>query len=156
MEELTSLDYARLIQFAAQKNHKVLLNRTQINKILFYVYGLYIAKEEQPLFKNEVPKAWPYGPVFPYVNENIDTDEIIKKFSPDKVKAYRENKTAMDIVVDSVKKLHKINAYKLTEWSHKKGSPWYDTLFGDKKNKWNTPIDDELIKKYFKKEENIL
>ena len=36
---LTSIDYAQLIQYAALKFHNVVLNRTQINKMLFYVYA---------------------------------------------------------------------------------------------------------------------
>ena len=72
METLTSLDYAKLIQFAAVRNHMTLLNRTQINKILFYVYGVYLAEVGEPLFNDDTPKAWPYGPVVPIVNNKLD------------------------------------------------------------------------------------
>lgn len=57
MEELKSLDYAKLVQFVALKNHGVLLNRTQMNKILFYVYGHYLAENGNLLFKDDSPKA---------------------------------------------------------------------------------------------------
>ena len=156
METLTSLDYAKLIQFAAVRNHMTLLNRTQINKILFYVYGVYLAKVGKPLFSDDSPKAWPYGPVFPIVNKKIDPEQVIDGFSQEKVNAYRANKMAMDIVVEAVNKLHNLSAYKLTEWSHQKGSPWYKTLFDEgevesnKEVKWNTPIPIEYIKDYFK------
>lgn len=53
---LTSIDYARLIQYAAQKLHMVLLNKTQINKILFYVYGVYYAETGEELFNDDSPK----------------------------------------------------------------------------------------------------
>lgn len=157
MEELKSIDYARLIQFAALKNHGVLLNRTQINKILFYVYGRYLAEECVPLFTDDTPKAWPYGPVFPIVNKQIDPSENIRGFSDKKVALYRNNRKAMDIVLDAVNKMCKISAYKLTQWSHQNGSPWYDTLFGENKTaKWNTQISDETIKTYFSNSANII
>ena len=58
--ELKSTDYARLIQYAAKNLHMTRLNKTQINKILFYVYGVYLAKFNKPLFTDDTPKAWPY------------------------------------------------------------------------------------------------
>ena len=79
-----------------------LLNRTQINKILFYVYGVYLAEVGEPLFNDDTPKAWPYGPVFPIVNKKIDPEQVIGGFSQEKVDAYRANKRAMDIVVEAV------------------------------------------------------
>jgi len=162
METLTSLDYAKLIQFSAAKLYRVLLNKTQINKILFYAYGQYLAKTGELLFTDDSPKAWPYGPVFPIVNKKIDTEEVVTGFSDDKIAAYKSNETAYHIVVNAVKKLHDVSAYKLTQWSHQKGSPWYVTLFGegdeqpDKEVKWNTPISQNLIEEYFKRINNSL
>lgn len=157
MEELKSIDYAKLVQFVALKNHGVLLNRTQINKILFYVYGRYLAENGNPLFKDDSPKAWPYGPVFPKVNKKIDPSDTILEFSEKKVSLYRNNEKAMEIVLDAVEKMCKISAYKLTQWSHQSGSPWYETLFGENKTaKWNTPISDEIIKNYFSDSANII
>ena len=80
---LKSTDYARLIQYAAQKLHMVRLNKTQINKILFYVYGVYYAETDRLLFEDDSPKAWPYGPVFPIVNKKINPDEIVTSFPKD-------------------------------------------------------------------------
>lgn len=69
---LTSIDYARLIQYTAQRKHMVLLNKTQINKILFYVYGAYLADTGKALFSDDTPKAWTYGPVFPKPNKKVE------------------------------------------------------------------------------------
>lgn len=55
--ELKSTDYARLIQYAAQKLHMVRLNKTQINKILFYVYGVYYAETNNLLFMNKIGRT---------------------------------------------------------------------------------------------------
>lgn len=63
--ELTSIDYTRLISWLAYYKHKTILNKTQMQKILFMCYGLYLTKHNEPLFSDDTPKAWPFGPVFP-------------------------------------------------------------------------------------------
>ena len=159
--ELTSIDYARLIQYAAQKQHMVLLNKTQINKILFYVYGVYLAENQLPLFMDDTPKAWTYGPVFPRPNKSVDINEVIKSFPADKVKAYKANKKALDLVVKVVDRMYDKSAMSLTQWSHVENSPLYNTVYQKdrdgniiKQRPWNTRIEDSLIKDYFSKPEN--
>lgn len=154
--ELTSIDYARLIQYAAQKLHMTQLNKTQINKILFYVYGVYYAETGQLLFKDDTPKAWPYGPVFPIVNKKVNPDEIINTFSKDALQEFNNRPKALELVKSAVNTMHSMSAVSLTQWSHKEGSPWYDALYikdekGDivEQNKWNTQIPADLIKGYF-------
>lgn len=159
--ELTSLDLARLIQFAAQRFHKVLLNKTQINKILFFVYGVYLADTGKRLFTDDSPKAWPFGPVFPKVYKKADPDEIIKGFSSGVVEAFRSDGKVLDLVANAVNNMHGKSAIELTKWSHKEGSPWYETVYvydkdGNFKRQmpWNSTIDDDKIKEYFKKAAN--
>lgn len=152
--KLTSIDYAQLIQYAAYSMYKTVLNRTQINKILFCVYGAYLAKKGELLFEDDYPKAWPYGPVFPIVNKRIIAENVPRGFPRDKTMAFRRNTDALNIVKDVVQKLHGMSAYKLTEWSHREGSPWYMTVFpeGGGRNVWNTEIKRDLIERYFKEE----
>ena len=154
--ELKSTDYALLIQYAAQKLHMVRLNKTQINKILFYVYGVYYAETNNLLFKDDSPKVWPYGPVFPIVNKKINPDEIITSFPKDVLYEFNKHSKALELVKTAVNAMYNMSALSLTQWSHQEGSPWYDTLYikNDKgdicgQNKWNTPIPKELIKNYF-------
>ncbi len=158
--QLTSYDYARLIQFVGQHNHHVKLNKTQINKILFYVYGVYLAKEGTALFENEEPRAWPYGPVFPLVYKKIDPNEIISSFDQELQERFKANNTALYIVVKAVEVLHKKSARTLTDWSHRIGSPWHETVYeetseGIIRREWNRIIDREKIKAYFSKVANI-
>ncbi len=159
--KLTSIDYARLIQYAAQKQHMVLLNKTQINKILFYVYGVYLAMEGKPLFDDDTPKAWTYGPVFPRPNKAVDINEIIKSFPKEQIDAFKENDKALNLVVDAVNHMYDKSAMSLTQWSHRENSPWYDTIYKKNENgeivsqkPWNTRIEDSLIKNYFTNPQN--
>lgn len=154
--ELTSLDYAELLKFAAYKYHKTILNRTQINKILYYAYGIYLADNDDVLFKDDQPKAWPYGPVFPKVNKKINPSEIVKSFPKEKNDLFKSNVNALIAIKEAVDKLYNKTAYKLTQWTHVDGSPWYQTVFPDDGREvlWNTPIDNDKIKKYFSVKEN--
>lgn len=157
--ELTSIDYARLIEYAAQKLHLTMLNRTQVHKILFYVYGVYLAEHNSPLFTDDQPKAWPYGPVFPRVNKWLQNqpDELIK-ISPEMAKEYSKDQDALNIVKEAVDAFYDKSAIALTTWSHQEGSPWFRTLYdGQEEGKqapWNSVIKDELIKEYFSNPNN--
>ena len=139
----------------------ILLNKTQINKILFYVYGVYLAEKHERLFTDDTPKAWTHGPVFPRPNKSVDIKEIIRSFPKEKVKLYRENEFAMNLVVKAVGNMYDKSAVFLTRWSHQEGSPWDKTVYhrdGDGnvigQNPWNTRIEDNLISDYFSKSEN--
>lgn len=154
--KLTSIDYAQLLQYVAQKFHMAMLNKTQINKILFIVYGVYYAKEGKHLFSDDTPKAWPFGPVFPRVYKKIDTSEIVNGFSEEKIKEFKKDDRLLGFIRKIVDKLYDYSAMSLTRWSHEEGSPWYNTIYetdehGDviSQNKWNTPILETEIKTYF-------
>lgn len=159
--KLTSLDYARLIQYGAQKFHCVMLNKTQVNKILFCVYGVYLAKTGERLFENEHPEAWIYGPVFPTVYRNIDVDKIIR-FNEGEIKLFNSNQTALNIVREAIDALYRKSAATLTRWSHQKGSPWYKTIYILNKDRivgqhpWGKEIQDGLIRDYFSNPNNAI
>lgn len=152
MTTLTSIDYARLIQYAAQRLHRQMLNKTQVNKILFYVYGRYLALTGHLLFDDDSPKAWPYGPVFPKVNKKVKTSEAIS-FHKDEIESFKSDPDALLIVEAAVKQMHGMTASDLTRWSHQDGSPWYRTLFDGypqgQQAPWNTEIKREYIEEYF-------
>ena len=151
---LNSVDYARLIQYTAQKFHKALLNKTQINKILFYVYGVYLAETGNPLFDDDTPKAWPYGPVFPIANKKVNTQEVIPSFSKEKIEAFKANPQALQLVAKAVHRMYNMSAVSLTKWSHQEDSPWYKTIYelddngniiDSKQKPWNSVINNNLI-----------
>lgn len=164
MVKLSSVDYSRLVQFTAQKLHMTILNKTQMNKILFYVYGVYLAVTGKTLFDDDTPKAWTYGPVFPIPNKKFVQGAIIKQesFSKEYIDAFKANDFALRLSVAAVRNMCDKSAIALTEWSHQEGSPWYDTIYvkdGDtgkiiEQRPWNTPISKESIVKYFSDSKN--
>lgn len=159
--ELTSIDYARMIQYASLKMFQQHLNKTQIHKILFYVYGVYYAQTDKLLFTDDTPKVWPYGPVFPRVNKRIKVGENIT-LSESGAEVFGKNIEALHIIKDAVVMMHNKSALSLTEWSHRDDSPWYRTLNPVDDNgvplaqcEWNTPIKPEYIKEYFSNPRNL-
>jgi len=152
---LTSIHYARLIMWLAYDKHRTILNKTQLQKILFVCYGLYIAQKntsagniEHRLFNDEKPKAWPFGPVFPR------TYKSFYKFPYtllDSEKAeFLKDKPTLIQIYNIVNSMYGMSARDLTRWSHQEGSPWSKALFAEKgKLKWNAEISDKSIYEYF-------
>lgn len=164
MVTLTSIDYARLVQFIATKMYHTLLNKTQVNKILFYIYGVYLAEYGVPPFNDETPKVWVYGPVFPRPNKKIVSCEMITQeyFTPEQIDAFQSNPDFLSHMVKIVEKMRDIPAISLTRWSHEEGSPWYTTLYQKDESTgkiigqkpWNTTIGQDCIKAYFSNPQN--
>jgi uncharacterized phage-associated protein len=116
------------------------INNTKINKLLYVIYGLYLAAYDKEILQ-ERPKYFPYGPVFPRVYRNYDNIKTVNLpygFADNLVKV-------VDCVIAN---FANISAGKLSNWSHEEGSPW------DKARQKNAGFGDELfvddIKDYFK------
>lgn len=151
--KLTSLDYADLLNWIAYNKYGVLLNKTQINKLLFMCYGMYLAATGgKVLFEDDTPKAWPYGPVFPRVYKKFIPGKIPVPFSTEKQEEFSKNEIAMQLAEKIIDRYHDYSAYVLSEWSHKEGGPWHITIYGEdgkKPIRWNQQIDNKVIQKYF-------
>lgn len=166
MVTLTSIDYARLIQFVAAKKYHTLMNKTQVNKVLFYIYGAYLASHDAPLFTDDTPKIWTYGPVFPRPNKKIVSCEKIEQsdFTKEQIEAFKADEAFLSRIVAIVGNMCNISAFSLSRWSHQEGSPWYRTLYHKDETtgkitgqeQWNTPIKQEYIKEYFANPENAI
>jgi len=117
------------------------LNNTKINKMLYIVYGLSLLKNNN--FFDENVHLWPFGPVFPKVQNHI------QKYGFRNGKLISDITLDLDIVINiTIKDCEKNSASSLSDWSHKDKSPW-DICVRVLKQKWNSIIDDNLIKFYF-------
>ena len=65
MRELTSLDYCKLIAWLIYHKYNVILNKIQMQNILFMCYEQYLVSHNSPLFNDDVPKRCLLGHVFP-------------------------------------------------------------------------------------------
>ena len=145
---LTSTDYADLLRYLAFARQRTTLNNTQVNKLLFMCYGTYLAHSNQKLFE-EAPKAWPFGPVFPKVYKTFGQKQMPVAIPKENIALFNSNALALRICYAVIDKYSHTSAYDLSMWSHKEGSPWYNTVYSHNPVIWNQEIKDEDIKKYF-------
>lgn len=121
-------------------------NNTKIQKLLYCCYGCFLAKYEERLV-DEYPRAWQYGPVFPKVFNYIKKGNDLMERSP--IADLTEEQCIF--LKSIIETFGKYDAVPLSQWSHKKGSPWEQVVseFGLQQF-----IPDDIIQKYFS--ENIL
>jgi len=124
----------------------IILNATQMQKLLFIAYGYVLANEGFSLC-DETPKAWPFGPVFPRVQKKVTTDKVIILSDPD-LSEIKMDQYVTKLFTDVISKYHKFSASQLSNWSHMKDSPWEKTTKMEG-FKWNQYIPDEYITSYF-------
>lgn len=145
---LKSLDYVRLIAWLAYFKFRIILNKTQMQKLLFICYGLSAAKNKI-MFPDDTPKAWPFGPVFPRSYKNYD-ETVPADLSENDKKRFAEEPDILRIVSYVVDNFHSYSATRLSEWSHRQGGPWFKTVFPEGgRTAWNREISTDEIKNYF-------
>lgn len=120
-----------------------------MQKILFICYGRCLAKFNKLLFTDDVPRAWPFGPVFPRTYRSY-TETIPQNLTIEEKEMYLQDVDILKEISQIVDSCYNISANKLSEWSHLKDSPWYNTVFKDDNAEWNRTIDNEVIKDFFK------
>ena len=126
------------------------VNITKIQKLTYIAYGSFLALYNERLI-DEHPQAWPYGPVFPNTRTNllkVDLNSISLK--DEDLAEISLDKAVVSLIDVIYKTFGSWSAVKLSEWSHKEGSPWERTVYSEK-FKWGDRMDDDLIKSYFKK-----
>jgi len=146
--EAQSIDYANLVRRYTLHQYGVELVKTQVLKILYIIYGMYIARTDTPLFAGDRLKAWPYGPVFPRVYRLFKPQP--GPIADDVLDFINGNRYAVSTIKDVIGKRYFWSAYQLSEWSHQVGGPWYDAVYPDDGDaRWGAEITDESVKAYF-------
>lgn len=133
----------------AMANEKGLsINMTKLQKLLYIVYGTYLALRNNRL-TSEQPQAWPYGPVFPTVrNKLLKRDLSLINMNSPEVYAIRQDNEMRSLVRLVLNSFGGKTATTLTVWSHQSGSPW-DRVSSQEGFKWGEVIPDEYIQEYF-------
>lgn len=146
--EQTSIDFTRLIAWIAYFKHGVILNKTQMQKLLFMCYGQALVLSGKPLFRDDTPKAWPFGPVFPRSYKRYE-EHVPEDLAIEEKRQFASSPEVLRMVAQTVADYCRVSATRLSDWSHRSGSPWQKTVFLDGKAAWNREIGDEMIKEYF-------
>jgi uncharacterized phage-associated protein len=153
---MKALEIAQDIAYLCNK-YNYPFNNTKIQKLLYLFVGFCLINNVSEIYTiDEKPKIWPYGPVFPRVHKKYS--EIKQEIEQSKQNAIKSvsNEQIKNILEQTVKQWGDIPAAFLSDWSHIEGSPWY-VLAIQQGAKWNTAIDLDNIKTYFKNNvENII
>lgn len=119
--EPNSIDVARAVMTLVDV-HGLRLNLTQLQKLLYIVYGTCLVTLGHPPFRNEQPRAWPFGPVF-RKSRRVLFDPVDDWDVPQMSKAIPDDVRCI------IKKSHhalRFMAFRLTYRVdvHASGSPW--------------------------------
>lgn len=142
--ETDSVDVARAVMAEAD-SQGLRLNMTQLQKLLYIVYGTSLVMLGRRPF-DEHAQAWPFGPVFPKTRRRLFdavkdwTVEPCPETVPDDVKS---------VVRKVVGFFGSWTSGQLIEWTHTPGSPW-DMTCKMPGFRWAQEIGDGLISDYFK------
>jgi len=137
-----------LAAYAVRKGY--FINQTKLQKLLYIVYGAYLTQYGENLV-NEQPKAWPYGPVFPRVQQKFAkvSDLAYADIASAEYENIRGNRDLQSLIDSVLRTFGEWTAQALSEWSHKQGSPWAMAL-ATNNMRYNAVISPESIKEYFK------
>jgi uncharacterized phage-associated protein len=155
------------------KGKNVELSNTKLQKIMYIVMGVALKVDMIPktsvlnnegkvvlsLF-DELPEAWPYGPVFKNIYQNysqLTTEAFSVNYKPfyevkegKSISRQRDEEIMKYILQEFIaSNIPKKKALELSNWSHQDGSPW--KFVCDKYNTFGCKIESFLIKGYFDK-----
>lgn len=119
-------------------------NVTKAQKLLYCCYGTILAGFNQRLTE-ENPRAWQFGPVFPRTFNGIKKGRVVP--GVDHGFSSRCNPDWLPLINQTVDFFGKYSAIQLSQWSHKKGSPWYRATDGGRE--LLGPIPGEFMRSYF-------
>ncbi len=150
---MNTVDLAKDIVSLCRK-HKYEFNSTKIQKLLYLFLGFALmndAIDETNQF-DELPEAWPYGPVFKNVYDKYNS-EVIKTPNDHKVNL---DENIKKILEKTVKEWGDLPAGRLSFWSHEEGGPWHQ-IIKVQSEKFRTKIPADMIYNYFSENmENVL
>ena len=151
-ENLTKIESAAantILDWA--KNRNSLITHLQIQKLLYFSCGYYLAEYDESMIQHEF-EAWKYGPVLPQlysVLKNYGDNPITRlTIHHEDNKPYLYRKGSIFKAVDiTMKNFANSTTWDLVEITHDDNGPWDQTKkkYGNK-----AKISNELIKDYFK------
>jgi uncharacterized phage-associated protein len=141
------------------------LTQMQLQKLTYIAHGWNLAINKQALVKDAL-QAWDYGPVFPMLYDHAKyfgsspvnrllTEQDDNKFAfflnaqnKQRGKPYEAtlDPTERDIIERVWHRYGAYSAIKLSDMTHKPGTPWYLAYFGQGKN---APIRNEAIEQHY-------
>lgn len=144
MSRYSSLDIAARIKGIAMDKRDREYGPLKLQKLLWAAYGFWLVRKDAPLFINEAPLVWPYGPVFKEVYVKNKELELTPNF--DRLEGDVED-LLQQLYAD--RRFGLWTGMQLTTWSHADYKAWYNS--GGNVKAWNREIKEEEIKREFGK-----
>lgn len=132
------------------------LEHMKIQKLVYLAHGWWLAFDDVPIL-SESPQVWAHGPVFKSLYHILkvygrDCICTVQKDNPlvDAPRIDATDKQALSLVDWVWKQYNDWSAYKLSDFTHQKGSPWQTIA---EENNYQVPTDTiispERIRAYF-------
>jgi uncharacterized phage-associated protein len=140
------------------------VTQMQLQKLVYIAHGWNLAINGEPLASDAV-KSWKYGPVFPFLYEHakyfgaspiprfitpLDNNGVAfffdgAKDAPPYNAQFSDNER--DVIRRVWERYGKYSAFKLSDMTHRPGTPWFETYFNDGPN---NVIPNERIGNHYK------
>ena len=136
------------IDYFAEKGEENDLTNMKLNKLLYFAYGIYLARTGEDLFECEF-KAYPFGPVSEtiYREYNIYGRNPIKKSAAPDFKPISFSEEQKAAYIDTLNRYGFMSSWALSDLTHDPlDSPWRSVDWTRKES-----IPKKGIKKYFQK-----
>lgn len=134
------------------------LSNAEINKIIYFLHALYLAKFSKPLIDAKI-EAWDYGPVIREIYSEFKScgsgkiSHRAKKLDTKllrKVDVYEEiNLSDANFLFPLIDRYARLGASRLISLSHEKGGPWDLVYNASGRSNPGMEISNDLIREYF-------
>ncbi|MBR4702310.1 MAG: DUF4065 domain-containing protein [Oscillospiraceae bacterium] len=148
MESAKSI--ARVFEYLSLQSEGTPIEKTRLNKLLYFAQGHSLSELGHELFKNDVD-AWDHGPVVSVVWTGFD--KILEKTNKDGIADITIAPEEMDLILDVWDQYRAFSAGELVKRTHEEGTPWKAVYVPNTKN---THIPKELMRQFFMRPENRL
>jgi uncharacterized phage-associated protein len=143
-------DVARVFEYLSIESEGTPIEKTRLNKLLYFAQGHAFTKLGHEMFSNEID-AWDHGPVVAVVWTGFK--KIVDRTEKNGISDVQISPDEMDVIIDVWEQYKHLTAKELVDITHQEGSPWRDIYKPDTKN---LHIPKDLIKQYFARPENSL
>jgi len=147
-----SVEFGKLVisRSLELKDPAVNLNETKLHKLIYICDGFMLAGGVN--FISETAKAWNYGPVYPRVHKWLKkAGDAFSAPKPcnDGTLEEADEINAGPLIDRVLATFGKWTATRLSDWSHRPGSPW-ELALGRSRGVMNSPISKDDMRDYFK------
>lgn len=141
---------ARVFEYLSLQTDGQPIEKTRLNKLLYFAQGHALSELGQAIFHNEID-AWDHGPVVSVVWKGFD--KILENTMKNGIADVALSTDEMDLIMDVWDQYRGYTAKELVDMTHEIGTPWKKTY---NPTVLNAHIPRDLIKQYFQRPDQRL